>query len=85
MQYLATNLHYPLVCEENGIQGRVVVAFIVEKDGSVSNVKVVRSVDPALDKEAMRLAKSMPKWTPGKLKGEPVRVKYTMPISFKLQ
>ena len=84
-QFLAANLHYPAVCEENGIQGRVLIQFIVEKDGSFSNVKVVKSVDPALDNEALRIAKSMPKWTPGKLKGELVRVKYTMPISFKLQ
>ena len=85
MQFIATNLKYPLVCEENGIQGKVVVEFIVEKDGSVSNVKVVKSVNPALDKEAMRIAKSMPKWTPGRLNGELVRVKYTMPVSFRLQ
>lgn len=84
-QFLAANLHYPAVCEENGIQGRVLIQFIVEKDGSFSNMKVVKSVDPALDNEALRIAKSMPKWTPGKLKGELVRVKYTMPISFKLQ
>lgn len=85
MQFISSNLHYPLVCEENGIQGRVIVSFIVEKDGSVSDVTVVKSVHPSLDKEAMRIAKSMPKWTPGRLNGKRVRVKYTMPISFKLQ
>ena len=70
---------------EQGIQGRVVTQFVVDKDGSITDVKVVRSLDPMLDKEAVRLVKSMPKWTPGKLNGSPVRVKYILPISFRLE
>ena len=84
MQYIAKNLKYPLVCEENGIQGRVVVSFVVEKDGSVADVNVTKSVNPALDKEAKRLVNSMPKWSPGKIDGKPVRVKYSIPITFRL-
>lgn len=83
--WISRNLQYPVVAEENGIQGRVMVTFIVERDGSISNVKVARSVDPSLDKEAMRVVKSMPKWNPGYLNGQPVRVKYTLPVQFKLQ
>ena len=70
---------------EQGIQGRVVTQFVVDKDGSITDVKVVRSLDPMLDKEAVRLVKSMPKWTPGKLNGSPVRVKYILPLSFSLE
>ena len=75
----------PPAAEENGIQGRVVVQFVVEKDGSISNVNVVRSVDPSLDKEAIRVVKAMPRWIPGKQNGSPVRCKFTLPVSFKLQ
>lgn len=84
-QWLSTNLSYPAVAAENGVQGRVIVQFVVEKDGSVSNVQVVRSVDPALDREAVRVVKSMPKWNPGMNNGQPARVKYTLPVTFKLQ
>jgi protein TonB len=84
-QWLASNLSYPAVAAENGVQGRVIVQFVVEKDGSVSNVQVVRSVDPALDREAVRVVKSMPKWNPGMNNGQPARVKYTLPVTFKLQ
>ena len=83
-EYLSNNLQYPVVAEENGVQGRVIVTFIVEKDGSISNAKVVKAVDPALDKEAIRLVESMPNWIPGKQNGEPVRVKYTVPVTFRL-
>ena len=83
--FLSNNLRYPAVAMEQGIQGRVVTQFVVDKDGSITDVKVVRSLDPMLDKEAVRLVKSMPKWTPGKLNGSPVRVKYILPISFRLQ
>ncbi len=83
--WISRNLEYPVVAEENGIQGRVVVGFIVERDGSISNVKVLRGVDPSLDKEAMRVIKAMPKWNPGYLNGQPVRVKYSIPVQFKLQ
>lgn len=85
LSWLSQNIHYPAVAEENGIQGRVVVSFVVEKDGSISNVQVVRGVDPSLDKEAARVVKSMPKWTPGKQNGQAVRVKYNVPVTFKLQ
>ena len=84
-QWLASNLSYPAVAAENGVQGRVIVQFVVEKDGSVSNVQVVRSVDPALDREAVRVVKGMPKWNPGMNNGQPARVKYTLPVTFKLQ
>lgn len=84
-QWLASNLSYPAVAAENGVQGRVIVQFVVEKDGSVSNVQVVRSVDPALDREAVRVVKSMPRWNPGMNNGQPARVKYTLPVTFKLQ
>ncbi len=84
-QWLASNLTYPAVAAENGIQGRVIVQFVVEKDGSVSNVQVVRSVDPALDREAVNVVKRMPRWNPGMNNGQPARVKYTLPVTFKLQ
>ena len=85
MQFLANNVKYPTVAFENGVQGRVLVGFIVERDGSLSNVKVERSVDPALDKEAVRVVKAMPKWQPGKKNGSAVRVKFTVPITFRMQ
>ena len=85
MQWLSSHMQYPPVAEENNIQGRVVVSFVVEKDGSLSNVEVARDVDPALDKEAVRLVRAMPKWNPGTQNDTPVRVKYNFPIIFKLQ
>lgn len=85
MTYLSQNIKYPVVAEEHGIQGRVVVQFVVERDGSISDVKIVNSADPLLNSEAVRVIKSMPKWTPGKQDGQPVRVKYTIPVTFKLQ
>ena len=84
-QYLGKNIKYPVVAEENGVQGRVVLTFVVERDGSISDIKVVRSVDPSLDKEATRVVKSMPKWIPGKQNGSAVRVKFTLPVTFRLQ
>ncbi|MFP4365780.1 MAG: energy transducer TonB [Bacteroidales bacterium] len=83
-KYIFDNLKYPQIAAENGIQGRVTVQFIVNADGSVSDVEVVRGVDPALDREAIRVVKSSPKWTPGKQRGEPVRVAFFFPIDFKL-
>ena len=85
MAYLRDNIHYPTVAAENGVQGRVVVGFVVERDGSITDVNVLRSVDPSLDREAMRVVKSMPKWTPGKQNGSAVRVKYQVPVTFRLQ
>ena len=85
MQYLNKHIKYPVVAEENGIQGRVIVTFVVEKNGSITDVQVVKSVDPSLDKEAVRVVKSMPNWIPGKQNGSAVRVKYTLPVTFRLQ
>ena len=85
-KYLSENVKYPVIAQENGIQGRVICQFVVNKDGSIVDVEVVRSGgDPSLDKEAVRVIKSMPKWKPGKQRGKPVRVKYTVPVNFKLQ
>jgi len=83
--YLATSVKYPTIAQENGIQGKVFVNFVVNKDGSVSNVKIARGVDPAIDAEALRVVSALPKWKPGKQRGAPVRVSYTVPISFKLE
>lgn len=83
--WLSKNLRYPPIAEENGIKGRVVCQFVVERDGSISDIRVVRSVDPSLDKEAVRVIKAMPKWIPGKQNGSSVRVKFTLPVTFTLQ
>ena len=85
MSFLSSNIHYPTVAAENGVQGRVVVGFVVERDGSITDVSVLRGVDPSLDREAMRVVKSMPRWTPGKQNGSAVRVKYQVPVAFRLQ
>jgi len=85
MSWLSQNIKYPVIAAENGVQGRVIVQFVVEKDGSITDVKVAKSVDPSLDKEAARVVSAMPKWTPGKQNGSAVRVKYTVPVTFKLQ
>lgn len=85
MQWLSDNIKYPVIAAENGIQGRVIVQFVVSKTGSISNVNVVRGVDPSLDKEAVRVVKAMPNWTPGKQNGTSVNVRYTLPVTFKLQ
>lgn len=85
LQWLSSHVKYPPIAEENGIQGRVIVGFVVERDGSVSQVQVIRGVDPSLDKEAARVVASMPKWTPGRQNGQNVRVKYNVPVNFKLQ
>jgi protein TonB len=85
LEYLATHVKYPVVAQENGVQGRVIVSFVVERDGSITDVRVVRSVDPSLDREAARVVSSMPRWTPGKQNGSAVRVKYNVPVMFKLQ
>lgn len=82
--YLNQNIRYPAEAQENCVQGRVVVSFVVGKDGHISDVTVLRSVDPSLDKEAIRVVRNMPRWTPGKQGGEPVRVRYNVPVSFRL-
>jgi protein TonB len=85
MQFIAKNVKYPEEASKKGTQGRVVVTFIVNTDGSVSDPKVVKSVNPALDAEAIRVVNAMPKWTPGKQRGYTVRVKFTIPVTFRLK
>ena len=84
MKFMQTNIRYPKEAQERGIQGRVIVQFVVNKDGSISEECVVRSVDSQLDAEAIRIIRSMPNWTPGKQRGEPVRVRFTLPVTFRL-
>ncbi len=84
-KFLNDNIKYPVIAQENGIQGRVICQFVVNRDGSIVDVEVVRSVDPSLDKEAIRVIKAMPNWAPGKQRGKAVRVKYTLPVNFRLQ
>ena len=85
-KYLSENVKYPVIAQENGIQGRVICQFVVNKDGKIVDVEVVRSGgDPSLDKEAVRVIKSMPNWKPGQQRGKAVRVKYTVPVNFRLQ
>lgn len=84
LKYLMENIKYPEQAMKEGIQGRVTVRFIVEKDGSISDVKPILSVHPLLNKEAVRVVKSMPKWSPGKHNGKPVRVRFNLPVMFKL-
>ena len=84
-EWLSKNIKYPVVAEENGVQGRVIVTFVVERNGSITDVQVVKSVDPSRDKEAVRVVKAMPHWIPGKQNGSAVRVKFTVPVTFRLQ
>lgn len=85
MRFLSTSIKYPTLAAENGIEGKVIVRFVVGKDGGISDVKVLRTVDPSLDKEAMRVVKAMPRWIAGKQNGRSVAVYYTLPVTFKLQ
>ncbi len=84
-KFIAQSVKYPVIAQENGIQGRVFVSFVVNQKGEVTNVKVARPFDPNLDKEAVRVVQSMPKWSPGKQRGKAVKVSYTVPINFVLQ
>lgn len=84
-KWLGANIVYPPAAAEEGVSGRVIVEFVVGKDGSITNVKVLRQRHPALDKEAVRVVKAMPKWIPGRNNGQPVKVTYTLPVTFKLQ
>lgn len=84
-KYLNDNIKYPVIAQESGIQGRVICQFVVNRDGSIVDIEVVRSVDKSLDAEAIRVIKNMPRWTPGKQRGKTVRVKYTLPVNFRLQ
>lgn len=83
--YLATNIRYPQLARESGIQGRVFINFVVEADGSVTNVRVIRSLGGGCDEEAMRVVRAMPRWTPGRQRGRAVRVSYNLPVNFRLQ
>ena len=83
MEFLSKNIKYPVVAEENGIQGRVLVKIVVKKDGTIDSPTVVKGVDPSLN-NASRSVKTMPKWIPGKQKGEPVNVSFTVPVTFRL-
>ncbi|MDR0231276.1 MAG: TonB family protein [Dysgonamonadaceae bacterium] len=85
MSYLSRNIKYPVIAQEQGIQGNVVLRFVVDKKGDITDVTILRSLDPSCDKEAVRVVKSMPKWIPGKQNGTPVPVYYTIPVRFKLQ
>lgn len=84
MRYLQNNIKYPLTCYQQGVQGRVIVKFVIDTDGSVVNAEVLKAIDPHLDKEALRVVNTMPKWKPGRQKGKTVRVRYTLPIHFRL-
>ena len=85
MKFLSDNIRYPVIAQENGIQGRVICSFVVERDGSITDVQVVRGVDPSLDREAIRVIQQMPRWKPGKQRGSAVRVRFTLPVVFRLQ
>ncbi|NLX73385.1 MAG: energy transducer TonB [Bacteroidales bacterium] len=84
-KYLASSVRYPVIAQENGIQGRVYIQFVINQRGEVTNVTILRGVDPSLDREAVRVVEAMPKWKPGKQRNRPVRVSYTVPINFVLQ
>jgi protein TonB len=85
MKFLSSNIKYPVIAAENGIEGKVIIGFIVSKNGVISDVNVLRSLDPSCDKEAVRVVKLLPRWIPGKQNGVTVNVKYTLPVAFKLQ
>ena len=84
MKFISRNVKYPDDAKEAGKAGRVIVKFVIDKDGSISDATILRSVYPSIDAEALRVVNAMPKWNPGKVKGEPVKVKYTLPLSFSL-
>ena len=83
--YLGNNIKYPVMAKESGIQGKVYVTFVVEKDGSITDVKLLRGIGGGCDDEAIRVVGSMPRWKPGKQRGKPVRVQYNLPVRFTLQ
>jgi len=85
LKYISHNVKYPVICQENGIQGMVSVSFVINENGEVTNVKAFRGPDSNLEREAVRVVKSMPKWKPGKQRGRAVKVSYTVPVRFKLQ
>jgi periplasmic protein TonB len=83
--FLGNNIKYPVMAKESGIQGRVFVTFVVERDGSITDVRIIRGIGGGCDEEAIRVVESMPKWQPGKQRGKPVRVQYNLPVRFTLQ
>jgi len=85
LRFLNDNIKYPVIAQENGIQGRVTCQFVVNIDGSIVDIEVMRGIDPSLDREAVRVIGLMPRWTPGEQRGKPVRVRFTLPIQFRLQ
>jgi len=84
MKFLQKNIKYPTICQEQGIQGRVIVQFVVNTDGSIVDAQVIKPVNPYLDKEALRVVGTMPKWKPGEQRGKKVRVRFTLPVTFRL-
>lgn len=84
MEFLASNTHYPEECLKDSIEGRVVVSFMIERNGEITDIKVVKGVHPAMDNEAVRVVSMMPKWCPGKINGQSRRVRYTLPFTFRL-
>lgn len=84
MRWISENLRYPVIAQESGIQGRVTLQFVVNTDGSIVDIQVVRGVDPSLDREAVRVVSQMPRWSPGEQRGRPVRVRFTLPVVFRL-
>jgi periplasmic protein TonB len=84
-KWIASNIKYPVIAAENGIQGKVYVQFVVDKDGKVTNARIARGIDASLDQEALRVVNNLPRWKPGMQRGKPVRVSYTVPINFQLQ
>ena len=85
MKWIGKEIKYPSIAQEMNIEGKVIVQFVIGRDGAVRDVQVLRSVDPTLDKEAIRVVQAMRKWIPGRQRGEPVSVRFTLPISFRLQ
>ena len=84
LQYLAKSIKYPVIAQENGIQGRVVLSFVIEKDGRLTNIQVLQTPDRSLSEEAIRVLNKSPKWSPGKQRNQVVRVKYTLPVDFRV-
>ena len=85
LKFIATSIRYPVVAQENGVKGKVIITFVIDKSGDVTNVRVFRGIDPSLDAEALRVVKTLPRWKPGKQNGRTVKVNYNVPINFVLQ
>lgn len=85
VEYLKKNIRYPAICKEQGLQGRVIVQFVVNADSTISDAQVIKPVNPHFDKEALRVVNAMPKWIPGEQRGKPVRTRFTMPVTFRLE